>query len=72
MTLNTKNLILCHTGPAEYFPIELYQRQMDVNFLGYVRVTQAFLPLLKKFVNSSVLRARRAFVMTCDHVLVCV
>jgi NAD(P)-dependent dehydrogenase (short-subunit alcohol dehydrogenase family) len=35
-------------GPVEYFPIEMYKKQMDVNFFGYVRVTQALLPLLRK------------------------
>lgn len=34
-------------GPAEYFPMDMYKRQMDVNFFGYVRITQQFLPLLK-------------------------
>ena len=38
---------LGYTGPAEYFPISLYQACWDINFLGYVRVVQAFLPLLK-------------------------
>jgi len=38
---------LGYTGPAEYFPIELYKKCWDVNFLGYVRVVQAFLPLLR-------------------------
>lgn len=38
----------CLTGPAEYFPLELYKRQMEVNFFGYVRVVQAFMPLLRQ------------------------
>ncbi len=32
------------TGPAEYFPMDLYRRQMDVNFFGYVRV-EVFHPI---------------------------
>jgi NAD(P)-dependent dehydrogenase (short-subunit alcohol dehydrogenase family) len=36
------------TGPAQYMPIEMYQRQLDVNFVGNLRVVQAFLPILKK------------------------
>eukprot|EP00050_Salpingoeca_kvevrii_P019244 m.84021 g.84021 ORF g.84021 m.84021 type:complete len:414 (-) comp8327_c0_seq1:108-1349(-) len=36
------------TGPAEYFPLDMYRRQMEVNFFGYVAVTQAFLPLLRE------------------------
>lgn len=35
-------------GPVEYFPISMYQRQIDVNFFGYVRVTQAVLPLIRQ------------------------
>lgn len=45
-------------GPAEYFPMDMYQRQMDVNFFGYIRVTQQFMPLLKAAV--AVPGARRA------------
>ena len=44
---------LGYNGPAEYFPLELYQKQMDVNFYGYVRVVQAFLPLLKQPENEN-------------------
>lgn len=44
-------------GPAEYFPIDMYKRQMDVNFFGYVRVTQQFMPLIKA--ATSVPGARR-------------
>jgi NAD(P)-dependent dehydrogenase (short-subunit alcohol dehydrogenase family) len=35
-------------GPASYMPISMYQRQLEVNFIGSVRVVQAFLPLLKE------------------------
>ena len=38
---------LGYTGPAEYFPIDLYKACWDINFLGYVRVVQAMLPHLK-------------------------
>ena len=38
-------------GPASYFPMATYQRQMDVNFFGYVRVVQALLPLLRDGVS---------------------
>jgi NAD(P)-dependent dehydrogenase (short-subunit alcohol dehydrogenase family) len=33
-----------YNGPAEYFPMEMYKKQMDVNFFGYVRVVQALMP----------------------------
>lgn len=35
------------TGPAEYMAIEHFSRQLDVNFLGYVRVFQKFSGLLR-------------------------
>jgi NAD(P)-dependent dehydrogenase (short-subunit alcohol dehydrogenase family) len=35
-------------GPVEYVPIERLRRQLEVNFIGHVAVTQAFLPLLRE------------------------
>jgi NAD(P)-dependent dehydrogenase (short-subunit alcohol dehydrogenase family) len=35
-------------GPLELVPIETWRRQFEVNVLGQVAVTQAFLPLLRK------------------------
>jgi len=32
----------------EFTPVETFQQVMDVNLFGHVRVTQAFLPLLRK------------------------
>ena len=32
----------------DWCPIEIFQRMLDVNTLGVVRVTKAFLPLLKE------------------------
>jgi NAD(P)-dependent dehydrogenase (short-subunit alcohol dehydrogenase family) len=34
-------------GPVEYLPIERLRRQLEVNLIGHVAVTQAFLPLLR-------------------------
>jgi NAD(P)-dependent dehydrogenase (short-subunit alcohol dehydrogenase family) len=34
-------------GPLEYLPIEEFRRQMEVNLVGQVAVTQAFLPMLR-------------------------
>jgi NAD(P)-dependent dehydrogenase (short-subunit alcohol dehydrogenase family) len=34
-------------GPCEYLPMSMYRQLFDVNYFGYVEVTQAFLPLLK-------------------------
>jgi short-subunit dehydrogenase len=36
------------SGPVEYLPIEEIRRQLEVNFIGQVAVTQAFLPLLRR------------------------
>ena len=35
-------------GPLEYLPIDDLRRQLEVNLIGQVAVTQAFLPLLRK------------------------
>jgi NAD(P)-dependent dehydrogenase (short-subunit alcohol dehydrogenase family) len=35
-------------GPLELVPVEAWRRQLEVNVLGQVAVTQAFLPLLRK------------------------
>jgi len=35
-------------GPLEFLPIEELRRQLDVNVIGLVAVTQAFLPLIRK------------------------
>jgi len=40
--------IVAGVGPLERLPLEAVQRQFDVNVLGQVRVTQAFLPLLRR------------------------
>jgi len=37
-------------APFEYFPMEDFRRQMEVNFMGYVQTTQAFLPMIKETV----------------------
>jgi len=34
-------------GPLEFIPLEKLRRQMDVNAIGQIAVTQAFLPLLR-------------------------
>ncbi len=35
-------------GPVELVPIEAWRQQLEINVLGVVAVTQAFLPLLRK------------------------
>jgi NAD(P)-dependent dehydrogenase (short-subunit alcohol dehydrogenase family) len=36
------------SGPIEYLPIDEIRKQLEVNFIGQVAVTQAFLPLLRR------------------------
>jgi NAD(P)-dependent dehydrogenase (short-subunit alcohol dehydrogenase family) len=36
------------SGPVEYLPIAEVRKQLEVNFIGQVAVTQAFLPLLRR------------------------
>jgi NAD(P)-dependent dehydrogenase (short-subunit alcohol dehydrogenase family) len=38
---------IAFNGPAEYMPIDMYERQIQVNFLGFLRVIQQVLPLMK-------------------------
>jgi NAD(P)-dependent dehydrogenase (short-subunit alcohol dehydrogenase family) len=35
-------------GPVEYIPLDDYRQSFEVNFLGQIAVTQAFLPLLRR------------------------
>jgi NAD(P)-dependent dehydrogenase (short-subunit alcohol dehydrogenase family) len=57
-------------GPAEYFPMDMCKRQMDVNFFGYVRVTQQFMPLLKAAVAApGARRARCVYIGTGGGIL---
>jgi NAD(P)-dependent dehydrogenase (short-subunit alcohol dehydrogenase family) len=35
-------------GPLEFLPVDELRRQLDVNVVGQIAVTQAFLPLLRK------------------------
>eukprot|EP01128_Nolandella_sp_AFSM9_P012889 TRINITY_DN972_c0_g1_i1.p1 TRINITY_DN972_c0_g1~~TRINITY_DN972_c0_g1_i1.p1 ORF type:complete len:349 (-),score=58.50 TRINITY_DN972_c0_g1_i1:342-1388(-) len=41
-------------GPAEYLPIARFRTTLDVNVLGHVETTQAFLPLIQKAVMTKV------------------
>jgi NAD(P)-dependent dehydrogenase (short-subunit alcohol dehydrogenase family) len=39
-------------GPLEYLPIEQFERQIDINLTGQLRVTQALLPALRGGVST--------------------
>jgi len=51
-------------GPTEYMPIAMYQRQHDVNYIGNLRMVQAFLPLVKSAVGSVSAGHRARFIFT--------
>jgi NAD(P)-dependent dehydrogenase (short-subunit alcohol dehydrogenase family) len=36
------------SGPLEFIPVDEFRRQLDVNVVGQVAVTQAFLPMLRR------------------------
>ena len=38
---------IAYNGPAEYMPLDMYERQIQVNFLGFLRVIQKVLPHMK-------------------------
>jgi NAD(P)-dependent dehydrogenase (short-subunit alcohol dehydrogenase family) len=35
-------------GPTELFPIDMVRRHLEVNLIGHIAVTQAFLPIIRK------------------------
>lgn len=38
---------IAYNGP-HYMPIQMYQRQLDINLVGTIRVVRAFLPILRR------------------------
>jgi NAD(P)-dependent dehydrogenase (short-subunit alcohol dehydrogenase family) len=42
------NAGIARGGPLEYLPLEEWRTQLDVNVIGQVAVTQAFIPLLRQ------------------------
>lgn len=60
---------LGYNGPAEYFPIDLYKQQMEVNYFGYVRVVQAFMPLLRQGCSREGRRGRVIMIGTGGGIL---
>lgn len=43
-----QNAGIANIGPLEVMPIEFFQRQLEVNLTGVLRVTQAALPLMRQ------------------------
>ena len=58
-----------YNGPGEFIPIEIYKKQMDVNFFGYVRVAQALMPLVRQGCKVTKRRGRMVFTGTGGGVL---
>ncbi len=48
LTAVVNNAGIAVGGPVEYVPLEDWRRQMEVNVIGQVAVTQAVLPLLRR------------------------
>lgn len=46
LTALVNNAGIAFSGPLQHLPIEKFQLQYDVNVMGVIRVTQAFLPFL--------------------------
>lgn len=42
-------------GPIEWVPMSHFERDMNVNYFGVVRMTKAFLPLLRKKKQSKII-----------------
>lgn len=38
---------IAYNGPAAYMPLDMYERQLQVNFLGFLRVIQNILPAMQ-------------------------
>lgn len=38
---------IAYNGPAAYMPLDMYERQLQVNFLGFLRVIQNILPIMQ-------------------------
>jgi NAD(P)-dependent dehydrogenase (short-subunit alcohol dehydrogenase family) len=56
---------IAYIAPLEYFPINQFRHQLEVNLVGYVSVTQAFMPLIKEATkNSNSRRGRIIFTGT--------
>mmetsp|Transcript_22897 Transcript_22897/g.68736 ORF Transcript_22897/g.68736 Transcript_22897/m.68736 type:complete len:424 (-) Transcript_22897:69-1340(-) len=58
-----------YNGPGEFIPIDIYKKQMDVNFFGYVRVTQALMPLVRAGCEAAGRRGRMVYTGTGGGVL---
>jgi NAD(P)-dependent dehydrogenase (short-subunit alcohol dehydrogenase family) len=60
------NAAISAPGPLEFVPIDEFRAQLEVNLVGYLAVTQAFLPLIRKaedrrLVNVSSINGRLAW-----------
>ncbi|KAH8058497.1 hypothetical protein JL721_9520 [Aureococcus anophagefferens] len=58
-----------YNGPGEFIPMDIYKKQMDVNFFGYVRVVQAMMPHVRAGVKAVGRRGRMVFTGTGGGVL---
>lgn len=53
-------------GPLDWISMDVYQKVMDVNFFGHVRVTKSMLPLLKQQRHSRVINISSVAGLYCS------
>uniref|UniRef100_A0A8C9UFS8 Uncharacterized protein n=1 Tax=Serinus canaria TaxID=9135 RepID=A0A8C9UFS8_SERCA len=60
-------------GETGWLPMETYEKFADVNLLGSIRTTLAFLPLLRKYKVARVkISTKQHFMAVCRELLVCI
>ena len=62
------NAGMCVVGPIESLAIEDIRRQLEVNVIGQIAVTQAFLPLLRQAQGRIVIMGSIFGLLSCPHV----
>jgi hypothetical protein len=67
------NAGVCDFGHVEWCGVDVYNRLLQVNTLGTIRVTQAFLPLLRKKRGSRVVivASVAGIILKCKPCKVC-
>lgn len=48
LTALVNNAGICVAGPTECLPIEILRQHLEVNVIGHIAVTQAFMPFIRK------------------------
>ena len=56
-------------GEVEFCTMDIYHKVAEVNMFGMVRMTKAFLPLIRKNKGTILLMFQRFFKQGCHHYL---